>query len=130
MGKRGDQGWDEVLAHRAGDPALPAVTARLARHTTPAVVAAALADRGAGLLAQLDGLRTDRDWTGECGGLLGAVLVLAEVDTAASALRSRIAGARAGALAELVQDHSLVDLARDLGVSRQALHKTLRHRGL
>ncbi|WP_432514636.1 hypothetical protein [Kineococcus sp. SYSU DK001] len=130
MGRRGGPGWDEVLTHRHLDPARPAVTARLARHTSPAVVAAALTDHGTGLLAQLDGLRTDRDWVGDCGGLLGAVLVLAEVDAAASALRSRIAGARAGALAELVQDHSLVDLARDLGVSRQALHKTLRNRGL
>ncbi|MEZ0165883.1 hypothetical protein AB2L27_14080 [Kineococcus sp. LSe6-4] len=123
-------GWDEVLTHRALDPAFAAVTDRLRRLTSPAVVADVLTDRGDGLLHQLAGQPTDRDWTAECGGPLGAVLVLAEVDAAASVLRSHVAAARAGLLADLVQDHSLVDLADLLGVTRQALHKTLKNRGL
>lgn len=123
-------GWDDVLPHRLHDPALDAVTARLAAHTSPDVVRDAVDDLGRGLLAQLRGHPVDRDWVGGCGGLLGAALVLAEVDAAASALRSEIAGTRAGVLAELVQDHSLVELAELLGVSRQALHKTLKNRGL
>ncbi|MEW1959192.1 hypothetical protein [Kineococcus sp. NPDC059986] len=126
-----EDGWDAVLAHRPPfDPALTAVAARLGRCTSPAVVAAALADHGDGLLRQLAGLAVDRDWVTDCGGRLGAVLVLAEVDAAASALRSHVATARAGLLADLVQDHSLVDLADLLGVTRQALHKTLKNRGL
>ncbi|WP_337061326.1 hypothetical protein [Kineococcus sp. G2] len=115
--------WTRVLAHRApGDDAAE----RLARWTTPRTVADVLADSGRGLLAQLAGETTDRDWVDECGGLLGAVVVLAEVDAAASALRSAVARARAQALAELLLDHSLVDLAAALGVSRQALHKSVK----
>ncbi|MCI2237181.1 hypothetical protein MN205_01560 [Kineococcus sp. TRM81007] len=71
--------WARVLTHR--DPADGCV-AELARWTTPDVVAEVLADRGRGLTAQLDALPTERDWVGECGGLSGAVLVLAEVDAA------------------------------------------------
>ncbi|MCI2237182.1 hypothetical protein MO973_34340 [Paenibacillus sp. TRM 82003] len=117
--------WTQVLAHRApGDHADAAE--RLARWTTPAVVADVLADSGRGLLAQVEGAPAGRDWVAECGGLLGAVLVLAEVDAAASALRSAVARARSHALAELVLDHSLVELAAELGVTRQALHKSVR----
>ncbi|PRY16714.1 hypothetical protein [Kineococcus rhizosphaerae] len=123
--------WGEVLPHRDPyDPTLPEVAHRLGRLTSPPVVADVLADHGDGLLRQLAGLPVPRDWVRDCGGLLGAVLVLAEVDVAASALRSQLAAARARALADLVQDHSLVDLARELGVTRQALHKTLKNRGL
>ena len=115
--------WEDVLPHRApDDPARD----RLRRWTTPTVVADVLADSGAGLLAQLDGRPVERDWTAECGGPLGAVLVLAEVDAAASALRSAVAATRARVLADLVLDHSLVDLAAALGISRQALHKIVR----
>ncbi len=71
--------WARVLTHR--DPADGSV-AELARWTTPDVVAEVLADGGRGLTAQLDALPTERDWVGECGGLSGAVLVLAEVDAA------------------------------------------------
>ncbi|WP_432485381.1 hypothetical protein [Kineococcus esterisolvens] len=71
--------WARVLRHR--DPADGAADL-LARWTTPEVVADVLADRGRGLTAQLDALPTERDWVGECGGLTGAVLVLAEVDAA------------------------------------------------
>ncbi|NAZ86301.1 hypothetical protein [Kineococcus indalonis] len=71
--------WARVLPHRRpGD----GVARRLARWTTPEVVADALADGGRGLQAQLDGLPSRRDWVAECGGLTGAVLVLAEVDAA------------------------------------------------
>ncbi|MFD0484194.1 hypothetical protein ACFQ46_16475 [Kineococcus sp. GCM10028916] len=122
--------WREALPHRAGDSSLGAVSARLATRTTPAVVRDVVDDLGRGLLAQLWGEPTGRDWLGECGGPLGAALVLAEVDAAASALRSHVAGARASLLADLVEDHSLVELAELIGVSRQALHKTLRNRGL
>lgn len=123
--------WFAVLTHRAPyDPAAPAAADRLRRCTSPAVVAAALADHGDGLLRQLAGQPTDRDWVADCGGPLGAVLVLAEVDAAASVLRSHVAAARAGLLADLLQDHSLVELADLLGVTRQALHKTLKNRGL
>lgn len=115
--------WARVLPHRApGDGAAE----RLARWTTPDVVADVLADSGRGLLAQLAGAPAGRDWVGGCGGLLGAVVVLAEVDAAASALRSAVAAARSRALAELVLDHSLVELAAALGVTRQALHKSVR----
>lgn len=122
--------WREALPHRAGDFSMGAVSARLAAHTTPAVVRDVVDDLGRGLLAQLWGEPAGRDWLGECGGPLGAALVLAEVDAAASALRSHVAGARASLLADLVEDHSLVELAELIGVSRQALHKTLRNRGL
>ncbi|WP_432498242.1 hypothetical protein [Kineococcus auxinigenes] len=71
--------WARVLTHR--DPADGCV-AELARWTTPDVVAEVLADSGRGLTAQLDALPTERDWVTECGGLSGAVLVLAEVDAA------------------------------------------------
>lgn len=71
--------WARALPHRR--PA-DGVARRLAEWTTPEVVAAALADGGRGLQAQLDGLPTERDWVGECGGVTGAVLVLAEVDAA------------------------------------------------
>lgn len=125
-----ESAWREVLVHRALDPGLARIAERLDEVTRPDVVAQVLADHGAGLLAQLAGFVQDRDWMDDCGGPFGAVLVLAEVDTAASVLRSQIASTRAGLLADLVQDHSLVDLARDLGVSRQALHKTLKNRGL
>ena len=125
-----DVAWGEALPHRAGDFSMGPVTARLAARTTPDVVRDVVEDLGRGLLTQLWGEPTGRDWLRECGGPLGAALVLAEVDAAASALRSHVAGARASLLADLVEDHSLVELAELIGVSRQALHKTLRNRGL
>lgn len=115
--------WSRVLPHRS--PA-GAVADRLARWTTPEVVADVLRDSGRGLLDQVEGRPGGRDWIGECGGPLGAVLVLAEVDAAASALRSAVAAARSRVLADLVLDHSLVELAAELGVTRQALHKSVR----
>lgn len=115
--------WSPALPHRSPEDR---AIRRLARWTTPEVVADVLRDSGRGLLAQLAGRPGGRDWVADCGGPLGAVLVLAEVDAAASALRSTVAATRSRVLADLVLDHSLVELAAELGVTRQALHKSLR----
>ena len=76
--------WARVLTHRSPQDGC---VEQLARWTTPDVVADVLADRGRGLTAQLDALPVERDWVGECGGLSGAVLVLAELDASTRSTR-------------------------------------------
>ncbi|GGC13683.1 hypothetical protein [Cellulomonas carbonis] len=112
--------WRAALPHRSGDAFTAAVVRLEAAGVTPSLAESVLGDLGEGL------------WTGSVDGVLGdaaaRAVVLGELAAFLAAAVERTAHLRRTALEELATVRSLSDIARQLGVSPQAVHKTLRVR--
>lgn len=118
-------GWDDVLAYRADPVAATEVINRLvAAGVTPDAVSASLRDAGSGLAD--DAVSGRADWAASYGGLLAAALIASEVAAYASHLISRASAIRSIAIDALLDDHSAVSVAADLGVSRQKVYEIAR----
>lgn len=124
---RGDNGWDEVLAHRPAE-ARPAVRERLvAAGVTPAQLRAALDDTGDDLFAAATSGADD--WAKPFGGVLAVALLAAEVGALTAHLTSRSSSIRALAVEQLLDDFSAVTVANRLGVSRQKVYDIVKPGG-
>ena len=118
-----DLKWFSTLHYRH-QPAIEQVAARFERHgLTPDVVGAVLSDNGEGLIAA--GLTRAAGWEEPYGGLYGVALLTAELNEASTWWRSQLAAARQRALQGLAADHSIADISKQLGVSRQAVSKAV-----
>lgn len=114
--------WVTVLAHRE-DPAVAAeVRQRFEEQGLgPGNVAAVLSDSGERLYA--DATAAGPGWAVPYGGLLGAALLASEAAARSASLLSRAAAVRAGAVDALLEDVSAVQVAAQLGISRQKVHE-------
>lgn len=115
--------WAAALPHRSG-VALDEAAARLqAAGVSPDMIASVLADLGEGL------------WRGPVNGTSTAqslddphvlIVLLMELAAFLSAAVERTAQVRRRTLGQLAAQRSLSEIARQLGVSPQAVHKSLR----
>lgn len=114
--------WVNVLAHRE-DPAVAAeVRQRFEEQGLgPGEVAAVLQDGGGRLFA--DAAADRPGWTVPYGGLLAVALLASEAAARSAFLLSRAAAVRAGAVDALLEDVSAVQVAAQLGISRQKVHE-------
>lgn len=115
--------WEEILAHRIGDPTEFARTvSRLtACGLSPQDVHAALADGGDALYAAARSGRAN--WSDAFGGPLAVALLAAEVGALAAHLNWRASGIRSVAVDALLDDFSAVAVAGELGVARQKVYE-------
>ncbi|MEY8568404.1 hypothetical protein [Brevibacterium linens] len=120
------EAWAQVLAHRAVDGM--DLDELVARFTScgigPQEVSAVLMDGGDSLYEAAAG--GEPGWAEQFGGPLAVALLAAEVSAFASHLNSRASGARSVAVDTLLDDHSAVAVARELGVSRQKVYEIAR----
>lgn len=108
--------WQEVLQHR-DSRTLDAASQRLENAgLTPEVVHTAL---GTGFTPDL---LDPASWT-NYGGLWGVAALAQEIDAQAYQVRRQASAIRHAAIAELAEMHSIADIARELGQSRQAISK-------
>lgn len=113
--------WDETLWYRHSEIRVE-VAARLEEEqVTPSALSAVLRS------AVTDGSPVCPEW-GQMQGLFAQALVFAEVEALGVAIRSRSADWRSLVIARLVQDHSVVDIAGRLGVTRQAVSRVAQGR--
>lgn len=116
--------WREALAHR-DDESATIVSARFAKHGISAdVVAMVLSDNGSAMFDDVSSGRAD--WALPYGGLHGAALLAGEVAIHASHLVARAAAMRSIAVDGLLEDLSVVEVASELGVSRQKIYEIAR----
>lgn len=114
--------WGIVLAHRE-DPAVAAEVRRRFEEQGlgPGKVAVVLRDGGERLYTDAASGRTG--WAVPYGGLLAAALLASEAAARSASLVSRAAAVRAGAVDALLEDVSAVQVAAQLGISRQKVHE-------
>lgn len=118
--------WAAALSHRdvlphAQTAELPSPALFEQAGVTPAVVSAAIADRGLGIRAAYIAGDLAR-W----GGLQALPLLLLEVSAAAAAEAAAISALTTRVWQDLTQEHSIVNLAHAYGVSRQTIHKRIK----
>ncbi len=117
--------WDSVLAHRVDESTISRVRARFVTHGIPAdVVRGVLSDGGGALYESISSGR--EDWSAPYGGLMGAALLAGEVAAYSSHLVARASAVRSVAVEILLEDFSAIDVAAELGVSRQTVYEIAR----
>ena len=116
----GDNGWDDVLAHRPADAREPVRDRLVAAGVGPEQVREAIDDFGAEMFAAATGGAAD--WAKPFGGPLAVALLAAEVGAFTAHLTSRSSTIRAIAVDELLDEFSAVTVAGRLGVSRQKVY--------
>lgn len=121
--------WANALPHRP--PAeLNDAAQRLERHGfTPSTARAALTDLGAALGAALLRAPEDPDWAAPYGGPAGAAAIAHEIEGFSRFAARRAAYLRTDAFNVLLGDGTTTQaqLARDVGITRQALNKALKY---
>lgn len=115
-----DVAWAAALPHRSGEALVAAVGRLEAAGLTPSLTESVLGDLGESLWR--DG------GEGPLRDPAGRAVVLGELAAFLAAAVERTAHLRRAALQELAADHSLTAIARQLGVTPQAVHKSLRSR--
>ncbi|WP_157427190.1 hypothetical protein [Agromyces salentinus] len=121
----GTAAWGEVLAHRGDPEVIAVVRQRFIDHDVTAdSVVAALDDGGDRIFADATSGRAD--WAVAHGGAAAAALLASEVAAYASYLTSRAASVRSLAVDELLEERSAVEVASELGISRQKIYEIAR----
>jgi hypothetical protein len=116
----GDNGWDELLAHRPADTREAVQQRLIAAGVGPRQLRAALDDFGDELFAAATSGADD--WAKPFGGTLAVALLAAEIGAFTARLTSRSSTIRAIAVDDLLDNFSAVTVAGRLGVSRQKVY--------
>lgn len=112
--------WAQALPHRSGDELVVAVQRLAIAGLGPDDVRAVLADLGDALWGQVEGeVATDP------ADKMQHALLLVELGAFIAYAQERAAAARRATYSALLDTYSVVRLAQSLGVTRQAVHKTV-----
>ena len=126
-------GWEQVLVHRPAHERGEAGARLQASGSDVAGVAQVLLDAGDALTAAATAAEAAAEgsgrWTEDFGGAVAVAAVLTELQAHAAAVLERAATLRGQVYAGLLQQHSLAEVARAQGVSRQAVHRAARTAG-
>ena len=126
-------GWGQVLVHRPAHERGEAAARLQASGADVAGVAQVLLDAGDALTAAATAAEAAAEssgrWTEDFGGAVAVAAALTELQAHAAAVLERAATLRGQVYVSLLQHHSLAEVARAQGVSRQAVHRAARTAG-
>ena len=108
--------WTSVLSAHRVPRLIPGIAARFSdAGVAPSLVACTLADPTGFIAASTEG----PDWADRYGGPIAAALIAAELLEHTAARQLAVAGIRSGLVADLVVETSVVETAKQLGISHQ-----------
>lgn len=117
----GSETWMRVLVHRPPEQRIEIGDRLAAAGVDPLFLERVLGDDGDALFSAAGAGRGG--WADPFGGELAVASVLTELQAHAAAVLERAATLRGQVYAELLRHHSLAEIARAQGISRQAVHR-------